>query len=232
MNAQQVNKSSPIRMSALSFPGVVQINHTGLFDLLVEHVNSRAGIDMDYQVLVPARGARKFYDHEADCIIPGTLLDAYYEGYDVISTNSFETVEFVAFTKSPTPRVVNKDQLEGKVIGIIRDEGKWNLKKRLRISNAKYIELVDIRSLLGMLTKGRIDAIVHDVTIVSSAIEHFNVENIVYDINSPILVDDLGIVCHRSSDTSEYIRKFNIELKEILEGDGLVPFYRKVKIEH
>ncbi|MCF2947538.1 hypothetical protein L0668_05420 [Paraglaciecola aquimarina] len=229
--AQQPQKKIPIHMTALNFPGATQFNHKGLFDLLVAHVDLTNGIAMDYQVTIPARGARIFYSRDTDCIIPATLLDVYYEGYDVLSTTSFATVDYVAFTQSSNVKIVNKMQLQGKLIGIVRDEGKWDLKKRLQIPNAKYIELIDVRSMIGMLAKGRLDAIVHDATIVISALKRFRLENIEYDINSPILVDDLGIVCHKSPQTEEYIRQFNIELDSLLQGPGLAKFHSQIEIE-
>lgn len=229
--AAEVKKPLFIHMSALNFPGVIHFNRKGAFDMLVEHLNQEVDIDMEYDVLLPARGARLFYQKEVDCVIPGTLLDSYYEGFDVVSTLDFSQVEYVAFTLVPNEKVTELSQLNGKIIGIVRGEGKWDMKQRLNAINAEFIELVDIKSMVGMLVKGRIDAIVHDSTGIIKVLDKFALDNVLYDINSPILVDKLGIVCHKNKRTIEYIQRINPEIKRFNLSSQLNSFYEKVELE-
>lgn len=230
-SAEEVKKPLSIHMSALNFSGAIHFNRQGLFDLLVEHLNQQVDIDMEYEVLLPARGARLFYQKEADCVIPGTLLDSYYEGFDVISTLGFSQVDYVAFTLAPNETITELSQLSGKVIGIVRGEGKWDMKKRLNVADAKYIELVDTNSMVGMLVKGRIDVIVHDSEGVINILEKFSLDNISYDINSPIFVDKLGIVCHKNKRTIEYIQRVNPEIERLNSSTQLSSFYEKVELD-
>ena len=110
VSGQQANKPLFIHMSGLNFPGAIQFDRKGAFDLFIANLNKQASINMQYDVLLPARGARLFYQKKADCVMPAAFYPPYYEGYDVIASKGYAYVDYVAFTLAENGKITDRRQ--------------------------------------------------------------------------------------------------------------------------
>ncbi|WP_440876301.1 hypothetical protein [Thalassotalea sp. PLHSN55] len=215
-----------IKMSALEFTGVVQQNLNGAFDLFIKDVEKNTNVRHDYQVLSPARAAKKFFQHENQCLIPSSLTPQYFEGFDVIHSKSFAIVRYLAFTRPSQETIKNKDQLAGKVIGVIRDSDTWNYEKRFNLSNVDYVKVSDLATLVELLYKKRVDVAIHDHVDFIAMTEHLAQDPPNYHYQAPMAIDKVVITCHNSEITRAYMKRVNLAIEQAIKNDDFKNYYQ------
>ncbi len=218
-----------INMSALEFTGVVQQNLKGAFDLFVKDIEKNPLVKHNYHVVSPARGAKEFFQKQSQCLIPGSLYPPYYQGLDVIHSKSFAQVTYLAFTLPDQAVIQSKAQLEGKVIGVIRDADTWNYEQRFNIENVDYVKVSSLEALVELLYKKRVDVAIHDHSDFLALAKHLHKPQPNYDESFPMAIDKLVISCHKSAETQAYLEQVNIEINK-LEHTGLAEYFSRSSI--
>lgn len=219
-----------IRFSALEFTGVVQQNGHGSFDYFAQDLSKESGVEFDYHVMSPARGAKAFFAGQKDCLIPSSAHPPYFEGLDVIHSEQFAQVLYLAFTLPDQPKITNKRQLKGKVIGVLRDESTWNYEKRFDINGATYVKVGSLESLVEMLYRKRVDVAIHDHQDFISVTEFFKHAPPNYSITNPMAVDNVVITCHNNRQNQTFIETINPIIVKFVER-GLSYYYEKATID-
>jgi len=229
-NVVSENASKSIKMSALEFPGIIQMNKRGAFDLFVSDLMRLADISLEYLIMSPARGAKEFFNANTECLIPGSLYPSYYAGIDVIHSVSFAKVNYLAFTLKENEKITDRAQLHGKVIGIIRSEGTWDYIERFGLQAHKVVQVSNVNSLLEMLYKKRIDVAIHDHGDFVNLAKYLDKPLPNFSLENPIAVDDLVISCHNTEVGKKFIKDINPEIKQILE-QGMEQYYKRSSIQ-
>lgn len=218
-----------ITMSALEFTGAIQQNHKGAFDLFIQDLEKNTPVKHDYLVAPPTRAAKQFFQKKSHCLIPSSLYPPYYQGYDVIHSDSFTRVIYLAFTRADQPIIKDKTQLSGKIIGVIKNADTWNYEQRFNIKNADYIKVSDPNTLVELLYKKRIDVAIHDHADFLALAKSLKKTPPNYHKDFPITEDKIVISCHNSPATRAYIRHINIEIKKTL-ATGFEQYFQQSSI--
>lgn len=224
-------KAKPtVTFSAMEFTGAVQQNHKGAFDYFVQDLSKRLDIEFDYHVMSPARGAKAFFDKQKQCLIPSSIYPHYFKDHDVIHTASFAKVLYLAFTIPPNEVITDKDQITGKVVGVIRDENTWDYAERFKIEGATYVKVGSLASLVEMLYRGRIDIAIHDFSDFTEYVDFVKKPPPLYSEQHPMAIDDVVITCHDTAENRAFMTKLDAEVREIIK-EGLGPYFKKASIE-
>lgn len=219
-----------MNISALEFTGAIQQNLLGAFDLMMAELASASNIKQNYQVFSPARGAKMLFSHRSDCLIPSSLYPPYFKGLNVIHSESFAQVNYLAFTSPNQKTIHSKEQLKNKTIGIIRDEGTWDYVKRFDIKAAKYVQVSSLESLVEMLNHGRIDVAIHDHSDFLKMSEHLRLATPHYDSNAPMASDSVVITCHNNANNRAYLQAISPQLTKIINEGKMADYYRQSRI--
>ena len=219
-----------VSMTALEFTGVIQQNGKGAFDYFLRDLEQLAQVSHAYTVVPTARGAKDFFAHKSECIVPSSLYPPYFEKHDVIHSESFASVRYIAFTLADQAAIISKKQMAGKVIGVIRDEDAWDYEKRFSIPGATYIRVSNLESLVEMLYKERIDVAIHDHSDFLLMVQHLKRPAVNFNLDYPLAVDRVVISCHNSPKTRAYLTRMNPHIKSMVEK-GLGKYYQMASIE-
>ena len=219
-----------VNIAALEFSGAIQQNLLGAFDIMMADLAKVSNVNQIYQVFSPARGAKMLFSQRSDCLIPSSLHPPYFTGLNVIHSESFAQVNYLAFTAPNQKTIHTKDELTTKTIGVIRDEGTWNYVKRFNIKGAKYIQVSNLASLVEMLNHGRIDVAIHDHGDFINMTEHLKYPQANYDIGAPMAVDRLVITCHDNENNRAYLKSISPVLNHIIDNNKMSYYFQKSSI--
>ena len=223
-------KKISVTIAALEFTGVVQQNLLGAFDLMMADLATTNQVIHHYQVFSPARGAKMLLSGRSDCLIPGSLYPPYYKSIDVIHSESFAKVTYLAFTLANQETITTKAQLHGKVIGMIRDEGTWNYEKRFNITGATYIKVSSLESLVEMLNHRRIDVAIHDDADFLRMTKHLKFPKPNFNINTPMAIDKIVVSCHNNANNRAYLQAISPQLQQIISSGKMIEYYQQVRM--
>lgn len=229
--ASEPKSEISVNIAALEFTGVIQKNLHGAFDYMMIDIANAAEVNQNYHVVSPARGARMLFTNKVDCLIPSSDYPPYFVGHDVIHSESFAQVYYIAFTLPENEVISNKEQLNGKVIGVIRDADTWNYEKRFNIDGVTYVKVSNLESLVEMLYHGRIDVAIHDFGDFTAMTKHLKRPQPNYDSNSPMAVDKLIITCHNNANNRAYLQAISPHLQEIIRTDKIHYYLKKATID-
>ena len=173
--------------------------------------------------------AKEFFNKNTDCLFPSSLYPPYFEGYNIINSFSFATVNYHAFTLVGEPVITDKAQLAGKIIGVIRDSDTWNYEKKFAIPNVTYVKISNLESLIGLLYKKRVDVVIHDDLEFLAVAALLKKEMANYSKETPVATDKIVITCHNNEKTQSYIDRINPHIKKMLK-DGLDKYFNQSSI--
>ena len=220
VQAQKINNGKnqiTVSVAALKFSSVVTENQDGKFDLMVKDIEHRSGVAHQYNVVPTARGAEMFFKQKVDCLLPAPSYMPFYQGYDVIFSETYSVVTYQAFTLADDTIITNKNQLKNKVIGVIRDRSSWDFQKRFGVKGNTFVKVNDLKALVGMLNKKHIDVVIHGKGFLKLNKKlGYPMPN--YAQEHPIAIDKLTIVCHKNDANNRYIQAINPFIREIVQG--------------
>ena len=211
-------------MVALEFEGAIQQNKKGALDFMLQDLAKLSQIAHDYKVMSTARGFRHFLRRKATCLIPSTTYPEYFKGYNVIHSESFARANYIAFTHPEDSIIQNKQQMKGKLIGVLRDSDTWNYEERFAIDDVEYIRVSNLTSLIHMLYKKRIDVAIHDHADLLLMANKLGYATPLSDSEYSIAIDEVVITCHKSKLSQAYFNIINPHLKSIVE-EGMTKYY-------
>jgi len=224
--AERKNKKhQELSMVALEFSGAIQSNKKGAFDLMLKDLAKATGIPHEYEVMSAARGARKFFRKKAMCVIPSSLHPPYFENYQVIHSEVFATARYMAFAHNDSVLITNKAQMSGKLIGILRDAKVWNYKSRLALKNVNYIQVSNLKSLVNMLDKKRIDIAIHDRDEFITMAQYLNISPARVEKEFLLAIDKVVITCHDTPISRAYLKIISPELQKIITS-GIGKYFK------
>ncbi len=171
-----------------------------------------------------ARGFRNFKRKKSTCLIPSTTYPEYFKGDNVIHSEAFARANYVAITHPDSSIINNKQQMKGKLIGVLRDSNTWDYEKRFAIDNVEYIRVSNLTSLVHMLYKKRIDVAIHDHADFLLVANKLGYTTPLSNSEQPIAVDEVVITCHKSKLSQAYLNIINPHIKAIV-AQGMAQYY-------
>ena len=144
---------------------------------------------------------------------------------EIIFSEFFAVVSHTAFTLNAPP-IETRNDLEKKVVGMIRDFDTWNNAKRLNLKQSKLVRAATINTLVSMLYAGRIDVAIHDQHDFLRNAEHLGYPSPVFNQQSVIWRDNLGFVCHNSEKNKAFIKKINPSINHLQTNQTLTKLYQ------
>jgi len=229
--SEMPEKSISVDIAALEFTGVIQKNGKGLFDLMMKDLAEFSNVSQNYQIYSPARGARMLISGRSDCLIPGSLYPPYYKGMDVIHSESFASVRYLAFTTPEQKTITEKAQLSGKIVGILRDEDTWDYQQRFDLDNAKFVRVTTLEALVEMLYHQRIDVAIHDHSDFISMAEHLSKPKPNFEKNAPMAIDNIVISCHESKTNRAYLKAISPFLQDLIKNNKMKKYSQQTSID-
>ncbi|WP_438863881.1 hypothetical protein [Neptunicella sp.] len=215
-----------LNILGMEYTGSVQANQQGAFDMMLLDFMRQLELPFRYDIVNAARGYRLFTQKKADCLLPSVDYLPYFNNLNIINSSSFAMARHVAFTLQGEP-ITSPQQLQDKVVGIIRDDGTWDYKKRIPSDDIIWLGLNNLNTLAAMLEKGRIDVAIHDRDDYLAFIRQHNMRQPIYSGEHPMWQDNVVITCHNTPSNQAFIKQLEPLIDDVRQSQKLVKYYRK-----
>lgn len=217
----KTTQNNQLNVVALSQTSFVKHNKKGAIDFMLKDLSKKAGIIHQYEVTSNKRGQRKFKVKTADCILPTEIKNTASQASDIIQSKPFASINYFAFSVHSQSFIKQVQQLDGKMIGIVKNSGNLQIK----LPKANVIEVSDVDALTQLLKKKRIDiGIYHQYDLKSAGLINLDTQS--ESKPQPIYTADIGVTCHNTLLSQMYIKKVN-PFFERFQKKGLATFYQR-----
>lgn len=208
----------------LEFDGTSAIDKSGPLDKYVADIQQQLPDKFEYEVFNAPRGVKLFFEKKRDCLIPASDYLPYYQNLNIHFSNPFAVVSYTAFSYTETP-FTNKDDLQGKVIGIIRGFDSWDIQARLNLVNTQFVRVTTLNALVKLLEARRVDVVLHDNQDFVAALQRENIALPNFNEQAPIFRDSLTIACHATKENSQLIKSINPIIVKLAKAKTLPTYY-------
>lgn len=206
-----------IRIATPAITSLLNEQETGLY----QRIMRRALSDMDTPVrqsFFPFKRALSVFEYrQADCIYSLTDVIERDLGSDaVISSFPLGAFSYYMFNRQPDAPLVSPEELADRAVsGVIGHESYY----RHAVEKAGSFVLVNSdRQNLKLLREGRVDVIIAALPDIAPFVPTLN-----YSPQNPLFTGYDRITCHRTAETTQFIRQLSAELRH-LKASG---FYRQ-----
>ncbi|GLX87152.1 hypothetical protein tloyanaT_34050 [Thalassotalea loyana] len=201
-----------ISMVATHLEHYIAYEHDGALDLLMYDVSKASGIEHYYNVLSFARARRSFIRKEIGCILPAASIPKLLTIRKTIHSLPLVRKQFYLYTLTTDQVISNLNDMDNKVIGVVKN-ALPSYKRLLGQRHIKVVEVSNFKTMLEMLNKGRLDAIIHDEASIETLLSQPQRNSLHFDASLDLLYDDIRITCHKSEATELYIDNINYAIK-------------------
>ena len=226
--SQPANAENIKTVSMVVGEGLQLEDKTGFYADIFAEVMQQTDVQSDFSVLPFRRALKEFFSKEAECIwgLDANLLHQFQEDdVDLIESAPILSTQQYLFSTPGAPNLLTIDGMEGKTIGILNGANTEEIFGQIA---AQIVTLPSQEAKIRMLMASRIDAIgawVPDIYITMKVlgIDRNHIEPSLFISSSRV-----GIVCHKSTQTVEFIDAVNLAISAFVGSEN----YEDLLIEY
>jgi len=214
--ASEKSVDSHITVAAYNIPGVLDSNGSGIYEIILDEVSRRSGVGLTLNYFPAKRALKTFDNNLVDCVIPvdHRLFPEYDHHYQ---TKALYIAKAYVFTRYGSHVLTGVAALKNRVVGA---ELGMQLGREVE-ENVQILRVSSLASLVRMLERKRIDALIAYDPDIFSVFKELNMETLPYDNARPIVVHHDSLMCRITPENRDQIIKIDNEILN-LHNNGYI----------